>query len=437
MGMTMSMTMQKIISLFLTVCMLVMVFPLTVFAEGEPATVVTAFHDFYPNTTTLNSVASNGLAQAGRGSVTFYEDGETTATDTVTTRFYTNHGSGTPKSWIWLTVTSSDSNSVTATAVSDGQNLKVTFTAKNPGTATIKIGYTISELKMLDGIAQDSDTAYYVYGDIYYNVTVGNGGGTDPSDKPAPPTYDVIQDAYDDTYGAVRVQCRGNASHTVGKVSTIREGSYTTGEVLPYVNDPDRTGSSIFSYKCIVDIDEQYYCDLYNRSFPSLGTHGLTPAEQDVSIPFYYTSGGYYNSYYLGAGWYSFAEDVPVYVYVTCKNVTEYTLRYDDNCDENIAVPAAATRTTADSSYTFDVDTTPLTRENYRFLGWSLDPNATEATYLAGAANQKITVQKASPTVTLYAVWLSTETTYTVKYTDGVDGEEVFADQVYGDVEGR
>ena len=108
--------------------MLIMVFPLTVFAEGEPATVVTAFHDFYPNTTTLNSVASNGLAQAGRGSVTFYEDGETTATDTVTTRFYTNHGSGTPKSWIWLTVTSSDSNVVTATAVSDGQNLKVTFT---------------------------------------------------------------------------------------------------------------------------------------------------------------------------------------------------------------------------------------------------------------------------------------------------------------------
>lgn len=243
-----------------------------------------------------------------------------------------------PKGWIWLTVNSSNPNVATATAVSEGQNLKVTFEAKNPGTTTITIGYTISELSMKSGIAQDSDTAYYVFGDIYYTVTVGNGGRTDPSDKPEPPSYDVIADAYDDTYGAVRVQCRGNSSHTVGKVSTIREGSYTTGEVLPYTNDPDNTGSDVFSYKCIVDIDEQYYCDLYNKSFPALGVHGLSPAEQDVTIPFYYTSGGYYGQQYLSAGWYSFAESVPVYVYVTCKDLTEYTLIYDDNCDEDISV---------------------------------------------------------------------------------------------------
>ena len=392
---------------------------------------MTAFNSFYPNTSTTNSVATNGLAQPGRGSVTFYEGGETTAVDTVTTRFYTNHGSGDPKGWIWLTVNSSNPNVATATAVSEGQNLKVTFEAKNPGTTTITIGYTISELSMKSGIAQDSDTAYYVFGDIYYTVTVGNGGGTDPSDKPEPPSYDVIADAYDDTYGAVRVQCRGNSSHTVGKVSTIREGSYTTGEVLPYTNDPDNTGSDVFSYKCIVDIDEQYYCDLYNASFPTLGVHGLSPAEQDVTIPFYYTSGGYYGQQYLSAGWYSFAESVPVYVYVTCKDLTEYTLIYDDNCDEDISVPETVKRTTSDASYTFSIDTTPLARENYRFLGWSTDPNATEATYLAGAANQTVTAQKAAPAVTLYAVWLSTEARYIVRYTDGVDGEEVFADQVY------
>ena len=412
-------------------CLLVVAFPMSAMAEGDAATVVTAFNSFYPNTSTTNSVATNGLAQPGRGSVTFYEGGETTAVDTVTTRFYTNHGSGDPKGWIWLTVNSSNPNVATATAVSEGQNLKVTFEAKNPGTTTITIGYTISEFSMKSGIAQDSDTAYYVFGDIYYTVTVGNGGGTDPSDKPEPPSYDVIADAYDDTYGAVRVQCRGNSSHTVGKVSTIREGSYTTGEVLPYTNDPDNTGSDVFSYKCIVDIDEQYYCDLYNKSFPALGVHGLSPAEQDVTIPFYYTSGGYYGQQYLSAGWYSFAESVPVYVYVTCKDLTEYTLIYDDNCDEDISVPETVKRTTSDASYTFSIDTTPLARENYRFLGWSTDPNATEATYLAGAANQTVTAQKAAPAVTLYAVWLSTEARYTVRYTDGVDGEEVFADQVY------
>ncbi len=423
--------MKKIMSILLAVCLLVVAFPMSAMAEGDAATVVTAFNSFYPNTSTTNSVATNGLAQPGRGSVTFYEGGETTAVDTVTTRFYTNHGSGDPKGWIWLTVNSSNPNVATATAVSEGQNLKVTFEAKNPGTTTITIGYTISELSMKSGIAQDSDTAYYVFGDIYYTVTVGNGGGTDPSDKPEPPSYDVIADAYDDTYGAVRVQCRGNSSHTVGKVSTIREGSYTTGEVLPYTNDPDNTGSDVFSYKCIVDIDEQYYCDLYNKSFPALGVHGLSPAEQDVTIPFYYTSGGYYGQQYLSAGWYSFAESVPVYVYVTCKDLTEYTLIYDDNCDEDISVPETVKRTTSDASYTFSIDTTPLARENYRFLGWSTDPNATEATYLAGAANQTVTAQKAAPAVTLYAVWLSTEARYIVRYTDGVDGEEVFADQVY------
>ena len=71
-----------------------------------------------------------------------------------------------------------------------------------------------------------------------------------------------------------------------------------------------------------------------------------------------------------------------------------------------------------------DSFTPAITNGEAEFLGWAETANATTAIYKAG---QQITLTGSK---TLYAVWSEpTPETYTVTYTDGVDDEEIFADQ--------
>ena len=83
----------------------------------------------------------------------------------------------------------------------------------------------------------------------------------------------------------------------------------------------------------------------------------------------------------------------------------------------------------------FTISATEPTRTQYVFMGWATESSATTASYQPEGT---ITI---TANTTLYAVWEAdlngngvpdkNETTYTVTYTDGVDGAVIFEDQVY------
>ncbi len=80
---------------------------------------------------------------------------------------------------------------------------------------------------------------------------------------------------------------------------------------------------------------------------------------------------------------------------------TLYSVKYDGNGGSNI--PQEQSETTLDSSYTVKVPGNVIpTRTDYSFLGWSTSSTASTASYEPGG---NVTLQKSSPTTTLYAVW--------------------------------
>ena len=105
---------------------------------------------------------------------------------------------------------------------------------------------------------------------------------------------------------------------------------------------------------------------------------------------------------------------------------TKYTVRYTDGVDEEVIFADQVYGNLLSGVATPAFEGTP-TREGYVFKGW----NPEVATTVTG-------------NVTYVATWGedknnngiddNEETKYTVTYTDGVDGEEVFADQVYGNL---
>ena len=111
-----------------------------------------------------------------------------------------------------------------------------------------------------------------------------------------------------------------------------------------------------------------------------------------------------------------------------------FTLNYDVNGGDENSKPAsqpytAEPSTEASLSHTFTISSTVPTREGYTFKGWS-DTADGGVNYTAGGSyTMNATKDSPNPAATLYAVW--EEITYTVTYTDGVDGEEIFDDVVY------
>ena len=109
-------------------------------------------------------------------------------------------------------------------------------------------------------------------------------------------------------------------------------------------------------------------------------------------------------------------------------NVSEtYSLSYDANGGSG--APSTESKKSTEKSQEFAVSTNAPTRDDYTFVGWS-DSEDGDASYQAG---DKITLSYEAPSKTIYAVW-QTNQKYTVTYTDGVEGEEVFADQVYSEL---
>lgn len=92
----------------------------------------------------------------------------------------------------------------------------------------------------------------------------------------------------------------------------------------------------------------------------------------------------------------SVATAVPVHIDVSW----DATINYDANGGSG--APSATTARTTGDYIALTVTTGVPTRTNYRFEGWSTDPDATSASYHGG---DQFTVYKDNPTRTLYAVW--------------------------------
>lgn len=112
--------------------------------------------------------------------------------------------------------------------------------------------------------------------------------------------------------------------------------------------------------------------------------------------------------------------NIVITVTATTAQITSYTVTYSGNGETGGTAPASATIDGNPYWYhTVIGNTGDLVKTDYTFAGWSMDPNATEAMYQAGAT---ITV---SDDITLYAVWESSTpqvTEYTLTY-DANGGE--------------
>ena len=102
-----------------------------------------------------------------------------------------------------------------------------------------------------------------------------------------------------------------------------------------------------------------------------------------------------------------------------------YAVAFDANAED-------ASGTMDDQSMAYDVaanlDANQFARTGYTFAGWNTASDGSGTSYADGQEVVNLTTTDGDEVV-LYAQW--TEDTYTVTYTDGVDGEDVFEDTVY------
>ncbi len=100
-----------------------------------------------------------------------------------------------------------------------------------------------------------------------------------------------------------------------------------------------------------------------------------------------------------------------------------YTISY--NANGGSGAPASQTKT---EDVTLTLSSTQPTRTNYTFLGWAKSNTATGAEYLAGG------IFTLNTSVTLYAVWTYTPTTYTISYSaNGGSGAPSSQTKIYGE----
>ena len=125
-------------------------------------------------------------------------------------------------------------------------------------------------------------------------------------------------------------------------------------------------------------------------------------------------------SYYAG-GSYTDNASVTLYAVWRYKPAT-YTVAFDANGGTN--APSSQTKT---YGVALTLTTAIPTRANYRFAGWSKDRNATSASYTAGGSYTD------NASVTLYAVWVYSPESYTVRYdANGGAGAPSSQSKTYG-----
>ena len=222
---------------------------------------------------------------------------------------------------------------------------------------------------------------------------------------PEKPDGDALKDILSGEF--VKVDCINDElpeAHD-DKTYGLLDGGYEIGEV---------TGSEDVGYTCTVTLKPEVYLNRYNQD---LGVqHVLEPKTQTGTIRLYNTPNT--------QGW---VAETPYGVTFTviCETPT-YTVTYTDGVEGEVIFENQSTDGLlyGDETPAFKGE---LTRKGYVFYGWT--PAVKE-------------------TVTGDAIYTATweldtngngiadkdEEKYTVTYTDGVDGEEVFADQVTGNL---
>lgn len=176
------------------------------------------------------------------------------------------------KGGVYCAVTSSNENVVKATGSWSGGVLTINFLGVGNGTAKITVDYTCTCSK--NAVAN---------GLLIYNVTVGDGGSTDPSGKPNAPTASDIG-AFPDAGKAVLLHCvdAGARGHdaTASSLNKVQNG-YSVGEVVEnpgtYYNvDGGKITKEQFPWMCVVTVHAAPFIELYNSNFSErYGVHKL------------------------------------------------------------------------------------------------------------------------------------------------------------------
>ena len=294
-------------------------------------------------------------------------------------------------------ITSSNENVVKATGGWNGGVLTINFQGVGNGTARITVDYTCTCSK---GAAAN--------GYLIYNVTVGDGGSTDPSEKPNAPTASDIG-AFPDAGKAVLLHCvdAGARGHdaTASSLNKVQNG-YSVGEVVEnpgtYYNvDGGKITKEQFPWMCVVTVHAAPFIELYNSNFSeSYGVHKLAGNSNATATLHWF----WHNTY----GW-QYLENPPIQFNIT-RDTSEktYTLTYDDNVTDdsvsNMPVPNPQTEKSNTGMVTFTVSNARPSRDGYTFKGWADSAAATAAQYQPGDA---IVVNHADSPKTIYAVWES------------------------------
>ena len=298
------------------------------------------------------------------------------------------------KGGVYCAVTSSNENVVKATGSWSGGVLTINFLGVGNGTAKITVDYTCTCSK---GAAAN--------GYLIYNVTVGDGGTTDPSGKPNAPTASDIG-AFPDAGKAVLLHCvdAGARGHdaTASNLNKVQNG-YSVGEVVEnpgtYYNvDGGKITKEQFPWMCVVTVHAAPFIELYNSNFSeSYGVHKLAGTSNATDTLHWF----WHNTY----GW-QYLENPPIQFNIT-KDTSEktYTLTYYKNTTDtvtNMPDPNPQTETSNTGKVTFPISNARPVREGYNFLGWNGKPDATTPTVQPG--NWFTTP---ATTTRLYAVWQS------------------------------
>lgn len=270
----------------------------------------------------------------------------------------------------YCNVTSSNENVVKATGSWSGGVLTINFQGVGNGTAKITVDYTCTCSK---GAAAN--------GYLIYNVTVGDGGSTDPSGKPNAPTASDIG-AFPDAGKAVLLHCvdAGARGHdaTASSLNKVQNG-YSVGEVVEnpgtYYNvDGGKITKEQFPWMCVVTVHAAPFIELYNSNFSeSYGVHKLAGTSNATATLHWF----WHNTY----GW-QYLENPPIQFNIT-KDTSEktYTLTYYKNTTDtvtNMPDPNPQTETSNTGKVTFPISNARPVREGYNFLGWAGKQDATE-----------------------------------------------------------
>ena len=381
---------KRLIAFLLVLIMVLGMLPVSAMAAGSVVTARGSAENpirIYENSGN-QAETSNGSVQVPVGE---------TVTDSGVLTFSTYsaiEGVQVSKAGVYCAVTSSNENVVKATGSWSGGVLTINFLGVGNGTAKITVDYTCTCSK--NAVAN---------GLLIYNVTVGDGGSTDPSGKPNAPTASDIG-AFPDAGKAVLLHCvdAGARGHdaTASSLNKVQNG-YSVGEVVEnpgtYYNvDGGKITKEQFPWMCVVTVHAAPFIELYNSNFSErYGVHKLAGTSNATATLHWF----WHNTY----GW-QYLENPPIQFNIT-RDTSEktYTLNYYKNTTDtvtNMPEPNPQTEKSNTGMVTFTVSSAIPAREGYNFLGWNGKPDATEPTVMPGN-----TITTPRETTNLYAVWES------------------------------